>query len=119
MPEKITINDSEIIKKTFRWKFSKPTKNSYPTNKTSDYHFDEIWSLKILDLKGYGPEKNSKYKFVLVVFDNFSKLDWTVPIRNKKRSNKKRPFLKYYSKLKKKTNFDRDRRWIGIFKQNF
>ena len=34
---------------------SKQPKNNYPTNKTDVHHIDDIWSLDILDLKGYGP----------------------------------------------------------------
>ena len=38
--------------------YSKPPKMTYATNNTSVYHIDNISSLDILDLKGYGPEKN-------------------------------------------------------------
>ena len=37
--------------------YSKPPRKDYKTNKTDVYHFDDIWSLDILDLKGYGPER--------------------------------------------------------------
>ena len=50
------------------------TKKNYATNKTNVYHIDNIWSLDILDLKDYGPENNRKYRYVLVVIDNFSKM---------------------------------------------
>ena len=56
--------------------YSKPPKRSYNTNKTDVCHFDDIWSLVILDLKGYGPENNGGYRYVLVVIDNFSKFAW-------------------------------------------
>ena len=63
--------------------YSKGPKKNYPTNKTDVYHIDDIWSLDILDLKDYGPENNRKYRYVLVVTDNFSKFGWTVPLKNK------------------------------------
>ena len=63
--------------------YSKPPKRYYVTNKTDVYHIDDIWSLDILDLKDYGPEKNRGYRYVLVIIDNFSKFGWTVPLRNK------------------------------------
>ena len=63
--------------------YSKPPKKVYATNKTDVYHNDDIWSLDILDLKGYGPENNRGYRYVLVIIDNFSKFAWTVPLNDK------------------------------------
>ena len=63
--------------------YSKPPKKYYDTNKTDVYHFDDIWSLDILDLKDYGPENNRNYRYVLVVIHNFSKFGWTIPLKNK------------------------------------
>ena len=37
--------------------YSKGLKKSYATNKTVVFYIDDIWSLDILDLKNYGPEK--------------------------------------------------------------
>ena len=54
-------------------KFSKTLKKTYITNKINVYHFDDTWSLDILDLKGYGPEINRAQRYVLVLFDKFSK----------------------------------------------
>ena len=54
--------------------YSKPPKMKYPTNKTDVFYIDNIWSLNILDLKDYGPEKNRGYRYVLVIRDTFSKL---------------------------------------------
>ena len=33
--------------------YSKPQKKNYSTNKTDVYHFDDIWSLDILDQDDY------------------------------------------------------------------
>ena len=55
------------------------TTKKYPTNKTDDYHMDDIWSLDISDLKDYCPENNRGDRYVLVIIDSFSKFDWTVP----------------------------------------
>ena len=38
--------------------YSKGPKQKYPRNKTDVYHFDDISSLDILDLKDYGLENN-------------------------------------------------------------
>ena len=62
--------------------YSKPPKKNYGTNKTVVYHFDNIWSLDILDKKDYGPENNKGYRCVLVIIDNFPKSGWTVPLKN-------------------------------------
>ena len=53
--------------------YSKAPKEIYVTNKTDVYHFDDIWSLDILDLKDYGPEINRSYRFVSLIIDNFNK----------------------------------------------
>ena len=63
--------------------YSKPPKRNYATNKSDVYHIDDIWSLDILDLKGYGPINNKGYRYVLVTIDNFSKFGWTIPLKNK------------------------------------
>ena len=63
--------------------YSKPSKKNYVTNKTDVHHIDDIWSLDILDLKYYGPEKGRGYRYVLVIIDNFSIFGWTVPLKNK------------------------------------
>ena len=34
-------------------------------------------------MKDYAPENNRRYRFVLVIIDNFSKCGWTVPLKNK------------------------------------
>ena len=42
--------------------------------------------MDILGLNEYGPEHNRDYRYKLVVNDYFSKLDWTVSLKKKKRS---------------------------------
>ena len=64
--------------------YSKPPKKNYATNKINVYHNDDIWSLDILDLKDYGPENKRGYRYVLVIIDIFSKIGWTVRLKNKK-----------------------------------
>ena len=64
--------------------YSKPPKKNYATNKTDVYHIDDICSFDVLDLKDYGPENNRGYRYVLLIINNFSKVGWTVPLKNKK-----------------------------------
>ena len=59
--------------------YSKPPTKNYPTNEADVYHADDIWSLDIIDPKDYGPETKRGYRFVLVIINNFSKFDCTVP----------------------------------------
>ena len=73
----------KYIKKLKNEVYSKGPKKNYVTNKTDVYHVDDIWSLDILDLKGYGPEHNRGYRYVLVIIENFSKYGWTVPLKNR------------------------------------
>ena len=63
--------------------YSKGPRKSYLTNKTDVHHIDEILSLDIIDLKDYGPKNIRGYRYVLVIIDNFSKVGWTVPIKNR------------------------------------
>ena len=63
--------------------FSKTPKMKYSTNKTDVYHIDNIWSLDILDPIYYGPENNKRYRYVLVIIENFSNFGWTVPLKDK------------------------------------
>ena len=63
--------------------YSKPPKKEYATKKTDVYHFDDIWSLDMLDLNNYGVENTRRYRCVLVIIDIFSKLCWTVSLKNK------------------------------------
>ena len=54
----------------------------YTTNKSDVYHFDDLWSSYILDLKNYSLENNKSYRYVLVVIDIFSKFGWTIVSEN-------------------------------------
>ena len=82
--------------------YSKPPKKNFITNKTEVYHIDDIWSLDILDLKDYGQEKNRRYRYVLVVIDNFSKFGWTIPLKNKNAQTIKDSFENILTNSKRK-----------------
>ena len=45
-----------------------------------DYFIDGLM-LNNIDLKDYGPENYRKYRYVLVIIENFSKFGWTVPLK--------------------------------------
>ena len=60
---------------------SGPPEKNYAANKTDVHHIDDIWSLDILDVKDYGHDNNRKYRYVLVLIDNFSQFGWTKPVK--------------------------------------
>ena len=79
----------KTIKVFINENLSKPPRKKYNTNKTDVYYFDDIWSLSIIGLKDYGPKNNRGYRFISVATDNFSKVGWTVPLKNKNGQTKK------------------------------
>ena len=88
----------------------KPPKNNHPTNKTDVFYIDDIWSLDTLDLKGYGPENNRGYRYVLVIIGNFSEFGWTIPLKNRNAQTRKDSFEKTLISSEKKTDLiERDR----------
>ena len=84
--------------------YSKGPKRNYITNKTDVYNIDDIWSLDILDIKNYGPEKNRRYRYALLITDNFSEFGWTVPLKNKNAQTLKDHFENILISSKRKQN---------------
>ena len=102
--------------------YSKGPKTNYLTNKTDDYHIDDIWSLDILDLKDYGPENNRKYRYVLVVIDNFSKFGFTIPLKNNNAQTIKDSFENVLISSERKPNLiesDRGKEFYNNLFQDF
>ena len=102
--------------------YSKPPKKYYATNKKDVHHVDDTWSLDILDLKGYGPENNRGYRYVLVVIDNFSKFGWKIPLKNKNAQKIKDSFENILIRSKRKPNLiesDRGKEFDNNFFQDF
>ena len=75
--------------------YSRPPETKYIRNETDVYHIVDIRSLDILDLKDCGPESKRRFRLILVVIDNCSKIGWTVPLK-KKCSNNQRLFRKCF-----------------------
>ena len=44
---------------------------------------DDTWSSDLLDMNDYGCKNIRGYRYMFVVFVNFSKLGWTIPLENK------------------------------------
>ena len=102
--------------------YSKGPRKAYPTNKTDVYHYDDIWSLDILDLKDYGPENNRGYRYVLVIPDNFSKFGWKVPLKVKNAQTIKDSFENVFISSKRSPNLietDRGKEFYNNIFQSF
>ena len=102
--------------------YSKPPKKYYRTNKTDVCHIDDIWSLDILDLRDYGSENIRGYRYVLVTLDNFSKIGWAIPLKNKKALTIKDSFENILISSKRSPNLietDRDKGFYNNLFQDF
>ena len=64
--------------------YSKPPKKNYPTNKKVYNHIDEIWSIDLADFSDFKTSNNKGFRYIFVIFDNFSKYLWTIPLKSKK-----------------------------------
>ena len=62
---------------------SSPPKKTYPTNKTIYNHIDGIWSIDLADMIDYKISNNKRYRYIFVIFDNFSKYLWAIPLKKK------------------------------------
>ena len=60
-------------------------------------------------MKDYGPENNRRYRYVLVVIDNFSKFGWTIPLKNKNAQTIKDSFENILISSKKLNLIETDR----------
>ena len=61
--------------------YSSPPKNKYPTNKTIIKSIDDTWSSDLLGMNDYGNKNNKNYRYILVVFNKFSKFGWTLTLK--------------------------------------
>ena len=94
----------KTIKTSLNVVYSKPPKKNYPRNKTGVYLIDDIWSLNLLDLKDYNPSKNRGFKHVLDVIDHFTKIGWTVHLKNRVSQTIKHSFENILLFSKRKPN---------------
>ena len=64
--------------------YSKPPKKKYPFNKKIYKHIDAIWSIDLADMIDYQVSNIKGFRYILVIFDNFSKYTWRIPLKIKK-----------------------------------
>ena len=73
-------------------------------------------------MKNYGPENNRGYRYVSVIIDNFSKIGWTVPLKNENAQAIKDSSKNVLKNSKRKPNLlegDRDRGFFNNIFQDF
>ena len=90
--------------------YSSPPRKIFPSNKIVYIQIDEIWSIDLLNMSDYGNSIDRGYRYILVVFDNFSKCTWCNPLKNKYARTIKGEFSKKITTIKRKPNkIDSDR----------
>ena len=65
---------------------------------------DDTLSSDLLDMNDYGPKNNRGYRYILVVIDNFSKFDWTIPLKNKYAQSRTDAFSQIIKTSERKPN---------------
>ena len=74
----------EIIKTFVDEIYTKPPKKNYETNKLVYIHIDEIWSIDLADMIDYNISNNKGFRYIFVIFDNFSTHLWAISLKKTK-----------------------------------
>ena len=101
---------------------SKRPKRNYQTNKINYNHVDEIWSIDLADMVDYKISNNKGFRYIFVIFDNFSKYVWTIPLKSKYSKTITDEFAIILSTSKRKPlklGLDRGSGWCNSVFQNF
>ena len=102
--------------------YRKAPKKNYETNKITYNHIDEIWSIDLTDFSDYKISNNKGYRYIFIIIDNFSKVLWAIPLKNKYSQTITNEFSNILSTSKRKPlKLESDRGtefYISIF-QNF
>ena len=56
---------------------------SSATNKIIYNRFDEIWTFDLADFSEYRTSNTKRFRYIFVIFDNFSKCLWCIPLQTK------------------------------------
>ena len=112
----------DLIKIFFDEIYSKPPSSYYPSNKVVFNHIDEIWSIDLADFLDYKTSNNKGYRYIFIIFDNFSKTLWAIPLRNNYGETVTKEFSNILSSSKRsplKIESDGAREWYNSIFQNF
>ena len=63
--------------------YSKCSLRNYPIKKIIYNHIDEIWSIDLTDMVDYKNSNNKGFRYIIVIFDIFSKCNWAILLKNK------------------------------------
>ena len=63
--------------------YGKATTKKYETNKILYNHVAEIWSIALADMIDYKTSNSKRFRYIIVINDNFSKYLWCIPFKNK------------------------------------
>ena len=63
--------------------YSKPPKKNNPTNKIIYNHIDKEWIIDLADFLDYEISNNERFRYIVIIIDNFSKDTWAIPLKNK------------------------------------
>ena len=102
--------------------YTKATKKNYPTNKIVYNQIDEIWSIDLADMIDYKTSNNKGFRYIFIVFDNYSKYLWAIPLKNKYRQTITNEFSNILIKSKRKPlkiESDRGTEFYNNVFQNF
>ena len=92
----------DLIKNFIDEIYSKPSKQNYETNKIVYNHLDEIWSFDVADFPDYKTINNKGFRYMFVIFDNFSKFLWCIPPKNKYSQTITNEFSNFFTTSKRK-----------------
>ena len=113
----------ELFKSFINDKYSKPPKKNYETNKIIYNHIDEIWSIDLADFSDYKISTNNGYRYIYsLIFDNFSKYLWAIPLKNKNSQTITNEFSNISTTSKRipiQLESDRGKEWYNSVFQNF
>ena len=102
--------------------YSSPQKRNYSTYKIVYNYIDEIWSIDLADMIDYKISNIKGYQCIFVIFDNFSKYTWCIPLKNKYGQTTTKEFSTILSTSKQKPlklESDRGKEWYNSVFQNF
>ena len=102
--------------------YSKPSRRKYPTNKIPYNYIDEIWSIDLDDMIDYKISNNKRYRYIIIIIDNFSKYLWAIPLKDKNSRTITNEFSNILTTSKRspvKLESDRGSEWYNSIFKNF
>ena len=101
---------------------SRPPKKTYPPDKLTYNHIDEIWSIDLAEFSDYKISNNKGFRYIFIIIENFSDYVWAIPLKNKNSKTITDEFSNTLTKSKRKllkNESDREGEWYNCISQNF